>query len=308
MRRARAGPREARISRERKQTIAKSIVIDFSIGDRAQKIGYEPRQMNVHDNHRGLPAFLAWPELAGAQPDIAVVTPMLNEAGGAAAFVAEIAAALSGCNFEIIVVNDGSTDDTVAILKTLKAEIPQLRIVEHGENAGQSRALRTGVLTARAQIITMLDGDGQNDPADIPRLLAALEANNDLGDLAMVAGERRDRQDTAAKKWASNIANGIRRRLLKDGAADTGCGLKLFYREAFLRLPYFDHMHRYLPALMRREGFAVEFLPVSHRARMHGASKYTNFGRFLVAIRDLQGVLWLIARSRSPKSIREVDD
>ncbi|VAW07963.1 Dolichol-phosphate mannosyltransferase [hydrothermal vent metagenome] len=264
--------------------------------------------MSLHENHRGQPAFLAWPEPAGDQPDVAVVTPMLNEAGGAAAFIAEIAAALSGRNFEIIVVNDGSTDDTGAIVKTLKAEIPQLRIVEHGENAGQSRALRSGVLAARAHIIAMLDGDGQNDPADIPQLLAVLEAGNDGNDLAMVAGERRDRQDTAAKKWASNLANNIRRALLKDGAIDTGCGLKVFYREAFLRLPYFDHMHRYLPALMRREEFAVAFVPVSHRARMHGASKYTNFGRFLVAIRDLTGVLWLMARSRSPKSIREVDD
>jgi glycosyltransferase involved in cell wall biosynthesis len=264
--------------------------------------------MSLYDNNHGLPAFHAWPEPDSGQPDVAVVTPMLNEAGGAAAFIAEIAAALAGRNFEIIVVNDGSTDDTGAILKTLKADIPQLRIVAHGENAGQSRALRSGVLSARARIIAMLDGDGQNDPADIPQLLAVLEAGNDGNDLAMVAGERRDRQDTAAKKWASNLANNIRRALLKDGAADTGCGLKLFYREAFLRLPYFDHMHRYLPALMRREGFAVAFVPVSHRARMHGASKYTNFGRFLVAIRDLTGVLWLMARSRSPKSIREVDD
>ncbi len=264
--------------------------------------------MSLHEHHCGLPAFLAWPEPAGDKPEVAVVTPMLNEAGGATAFVAEIAAALCGRNFEIIVVNDGSTDDTGAILKTLKSEIPQLRILEHGENAGQSRALRTGVLAAKAAIVAMLDGDGQNDPADIPRLLAALEAGKDRGDLAMVAGERQDRQDTAARKWASNLANGIRRTLLKDGATDTGCGLKIFYREAFLRLPYFDHMHRYLPALMRREGFTVEYLPVSHRARMHGASKYTNFGRFLVAIRDLMGVLWLVARSRSPKSIREVDD
>ncbi len=264
--------------------------------------------MSLYDNNHGLPAFHAWPEPGGDQPDVAVVTPMLNEAGGAAAFIAEIAAALSGCNFEIIVVNDGSTDDTGAIVKTLKADIPQLRIVEHSENAGQSRALRSGVFSARAHIIAMLDGDGQNNPADIPQLLAVLEAGNDGNDLAMVAGERRDRQDTAARKWASNLANNIRRALLKDGATDTGCGLKVFYREAFLRLPYFDHMHRYLPALMRREGFAVAFVPVAHRARMHGASKYTNFGRFLVAIRDLMGVLWLLARSRSPKSIREVDD
>ena len=121
-------------------------------------------------------------------------------------------------------------------------------------------------------------------------------------DLSEIAEFRRD---NAAKRWASSFANGVRRRLLNDGAVDTGCGLKVFYREAFLRLPYFDHMHRYLPALMRREGFLIEFLPVSHRPRVHGVSKYTNFGRFLVALRDLLGVLWLLARSKSPKSISE---
>ena len=264
--------------------------------------------LNTNDTNA---AVFAWPavkaDLPASAPKISVVTPMLNEALGAAGFVAEIAAALGDVRHEIIVVDDGSTDDTVAVLKGARTNIPQLRIISHGENAGQSRAIRTGVLAATAKIIVMLDGDGQNNPADIPPLLTALNENMPLS-LAMVAGERRDRKDTAAKKWASNFANGLRRRLLRDGAVDTGCGLKAFYREAFLRLPFFDHMHRYLPALMRREGFEVKFVPVSHRPRVHGQSKYNNLGRFLVAIRDLMGVLWLISRARSPKSIREIDD
>jgi hypothetical protein len=151
-------------------------------------------------------------------------------------------------------------------------------------------------------LIAMLDGDGQNDPADFPALYRQMLERPDL---AMVAGERRRRQDAATKKIASRGANAIRQWLLKDGAADTGCGLKLFRRDAFLALPYFDHMHRYLPALMVREGLEVVFAPVSHRARAHGRSKYTNFGRALVAIRDLLGVLWLNARARKPGNISE---
>ncbi len=264
--------------------------------------------LNMNDTSAAL---FAWPAVSADRPasalEVSVVTPMLNEAPGAAGFVAEIAAALGGVRHEIIVVDDGSSDDTVTVLKAAQADIPQLRIISHGENAGQSRAIRTGVLAATSKIIVMLDGDGQNDPADIPPLLTALNREA-LPTLAMVAGERRDRKDTAAKKWASNFANGLRRRLLNDGATDTGCGLKAFHREAFLRLPFFDHMHRYLPALMRREGFEIKFMPVSHRPRVHGQSKYNNWGRFLVAIRDLMGVLWLISRARSPISIRETDD
>ncbi len=264
--------------------------------------------MEEHGNQDMAPAFFACaaPEETGL--DVSVVTPMYNEAGGAADFVMEIAASMGGLRYEIIVVNDGSNDDTGAVLRELKADIPQLRILEHGENAGQSRALRTGVLAASAPVVAMLDGDGQNNPADIPGLVSALSRERAAAPrLAMVAGERQRRMDSAEKKWASNLANGIRRRLLDDGASDTGCGLKVFRREAFLRLPYFDHLHRYLPALMRREGFEVHFLPVSHRPRAHGVSKYTNLERFLVAIRDLMGVMWLMSRFRSPKSIREVD-
>lgn len=237
-----------------------------------------------------------------AAPALSVVAPMYNEAGGAGALVDEIAAALSSVDHEIIVVDDASSDATLQTLRDARLRHPQLRIMRHERNAGQSRALRTGVIAARAPVIAMLDGDGQNDPADIPDLYRQLHDNREL---AMVAGERRGRQDVAAKKIASRAANAIRRWLLKDGAADTGCGLKIFRRDAFLALPYFDHMHRYLPALMAREGLAIAFAPVSHRARAHGRSKYTNIGRALVAIRDLMGVLWLNARARKPGNISE---
>ena len=239
-------------------------------------------------------------------PQISVVAPMYNEAAGARAFVKEISRALSGIAHEIIVVDDGSTDETRSVLLQERAETPQLRVLAHKRNAGQSRAIRTGVLAARAPVIATLDGDGQNDPADIPALYNRLTRADAPKTLAMVGGERRKRQDTAARRWASKAANSVRSWLLKDGAADTGCGLKVFYREAFLRLPAFDHMHRYLPALMRREGFEAEFLPVNHRARAHGSSKYTNLGRLAVAARDLLGVMWLNDRARSPNEISEL--
>ncbi|WP_375201991.1 glycosyltransferase family 2 protein [Hyphococcus sp.] len=243
-------------------------------------------------------------ETASSQiPAISVVAPMHNEAGGAGALADEIAAALNGVDHEIIMVDDASTDETVETLKAARTRHPQLRILRHEKNAGQSRAVRTGILAARAPVIATLDGDGQNDPADIPALYEKLMDGGDR--LAMVAGERRGRQDSQAKKIASRAANAIRRRLLNDGSADTGCGLKLFKREAFLRLPYFDHIHRYLPALMVREGYEVAFAPVSHRARAHGVSKYTNFGRALVAVRDLMGVMWLNARARQPGRVEE---
>jgi glycosyltransferase involved in cell wall biosynthesis len=242
-------------------------------------------------------------ETVSAAPVLSVVAPMFNEAGAAAALVDEIAAALAGVAHEVIIVDDASTDDTVAALREARAHWPQLRIVTHEVNAGQSRAIRTGVLAARAPVIVTLDGDGQNDPKDISALYAALMNGGD--NLVMVAGERRGRQDSAAKKIASRAANAIRKWVLRDGAADTGCGLKVFRRDAFLALPYFDHMHRYLPALMAREGFEVAFHPVAHRARAHGRSKYTNLGRALVAIRDLMGVMWLAARARRPGTIRE---
>lgn len=240
-------------------------------------------------------------------PALSVVAPMFDEEGGAAALIAEISSTLDGIDFEIIAVDDCSRDATVEALQRAQTGEPRLRILRHGANAGQSRAIRTGVLSARAPVIATLDGDGQNDPAGVRPLFEQLTRVDAPSILAMVAGERVNRQDVAAKKTASRLANSIRRRLLDDGAADTGCGLKLFYRDAYLRLPYFDHSHRYLPAMMRREGFAVEFSPVGHRPRAHGASKYTNLGRLAVAFRDILGVVWLKARARSPLTISEVE-
>ncbi|HWA63344.1 MAG TPA: glycosyltransferase family 2 protein [Caulobacteraceae bacterium] len=237
-------------------------------------------------------------------PDVSVVVPVFDEEGAAPALAREIAAAFAGRRFEILFVDDASRDGTRAALQALKAEIPELRLLAHAKNAGQSRAVRSGVIAARAPIVVTLDGDGQNDPADAPGLVDALAAGPP--GLALVGGERVKRQDTASKRWASRLANGVRRRLLSDTANDTGCGLKAFRREAFLRLPYFDHMHRYLPALMLREGFEVAFRPVNHRPRGSGRSKYNNLGRLWVAISDLQGVMWLNRRARDPGPVADV--
>jgi glycosyltransferase involved in cell wall biosynthesis len=237
-------------------------------------------------------------------PEISVVVPVRDEEGAAVPLAREIATAFAGRPHEIVFVDDSSRDATRAQLAALRAELPQLRVLAHDTNAGQSRAVRTGVLAARAPVVVTLDGDGQNDPADAPRLVAYLEAGPP--GLAMVAGRRAKRQDSAAKRLASRIGNGVRKRLLRDDADDTGCGLKVFRREAFLRLPYFDHMHRYLPALMKREGYAVAFETVGHRPRTTGASKYTNLGRLWVSLSDLAGVMWLARRARSPGRVEEV--
>ena len=232
------------------------------------------------------------------------MVPVYDEEEAAPALAREIAEAFAGFAFEILFVDDASRDDTVARLKSMTGDIPQLRVLAHQINAGQSRAIRTGVLAARASIVVTLDGDGQNDPADAPALVRALEQAP--GGVGLIGGERASRKDTAAKRWASKIANGVRRRLLDDKTTDTGCGLKAIRREAFLRLPYFDHIHRFLPAMMLREGYQVAFRPVSHRARKSGHSKYTNMGRLLAAMSDLTGVLWLRSRARDPGAIEEV--
>jgi glycosyltransferase involved in cell wall biosynthesis len=241
---------------------------------------------------------------AAALPDYSVVVPVFDEGGAAPALAREIAAAFAGENHEIIFIDDASRDDTKALLVALRAEIPQLRVLGHRKNSGQSRAVRSGVLAARAPIVITLDGDGQNDPADAPRLAKALKAAPP--ELALVGGERVKRQDSSAKRFASKFGNGVRKRMLKDTANDTGCGLKAFRREAFLRLPYFDHIHRYIPALMLREGYQVEFQPVNHRHRESGVSKYTNFGRLKASVSDLLGVMWLQTRARNPQGVDEV--
>lgn len=241
---------------------------------------------------------------SASAPDYSVVVPVFDEGEAAPKLAREIAAAFAGEAYEMIFVDDASRDDTKARLVALKAEIPQLRVLGHRKNSGQSRAVRSGVLAARGAIIVTLDGDGQNDPADAPRLARALAAGPE--NLALVGGERVKRQDSNAKRFASKFGNGVRKRLLKDTANDTGCGLKAFKREAFLRLPYFDHIHRYIPALMLREGYEVAFQPVNHRHRETGVSKYTNLGRLKASISDLLGVMWLQSRARNPLGVDEV--
>ena len=228
---------------------------------------------------------------------LSVVVPVMNEAENVAPLAREIAAAIAGVGpAEIIFVDDGSTDATIKALGALKTEIPELRVIQHGKNAGQSRAVRTGVRAAEAEIVVTLDGDGQNDPADIPRLIAVFREEGPR--LGLVAGVRRRRQDTLAKRWASRAANRFRNWMLNDGASDTGCGLKAFRRDAFLALPYFDHIHRYLITLMLREGYDVRYVDVAHRARTRGVSKYGVVDRALVGISDLFGVRWLQKRFR----------
>ena len=238
--------------------------------------------------------------------EFSVVVPVRDEEGNAAALAREIAAALDGRAYEMIFVDDSSRDDTRGELAALKSELPALRLLGHRANCGQSRAVRTGVLAARAPLIGTLDGDGQNDPADLPRLLTRLTRADAPTNLGMVGGRRAKRQDSWAKRAASRFANTVRKSLLKDGADDSGSGVKVFKREAFLRLPYFDHMHRYMPALMLREGYAVEFLDVNHRPRGAGRSKYTNLGRLAANMTDLFGVMWLRSRARLPRGADEL--
>ena len=239
-------------------------------------------------------------------PIISVVVPVYNEAENVGKLVSEIAQAFDGKPHEMVFVNDASTDDTAEVLATLKKAYPMLRAISHRKNAGQSRAVRSGILAAKAAIIGTLDGDGQNDPADLPAMLKQLMRVDAPEGLSLVGGRRAKRKDTWAKKIASRIGNGVRKRLLNDKADDTGCGIKVFNREAFLRLPYFDHIHRYIPALMLREGYAVEFRDVNHREREFGVSKYTNFGRLIVSIADLRGVMWLNRRARNPNGWEEI--
>jgi len=230
-------------------------------------------------------------------PDLSVVVPVHNERDNIVPLLTEIAAALRGkADFEIVYVDDSSKDDSLAVLTAAKAQFPELRVLRHLSQSGQSTALRTGIRAARGAWIATLDGDGQNDPADIPKLLAM--RGESPAAIRLFAGWRVDRKDTGSKRWASKFANAIRSRLLRDETPDTGCGIKLFERAAFLDLPYFDHMHRYLPALFQRAGWQVKSVPVNHRPRGSGVSNYNNLNRALVGIADLRGVAWLIRRSK----------
>ncbi len=235
-----------------------------------------------------------------------VVVPVYNEEENVGPLSGEIATAMKGMPYEMIFVNDASTDGTLAALTALKDTYKTLRVLSHRENSGQSRSVRSGVMAAKGDIIATLDGDGQNDPADVPGLIEIMVRGDAPENLALVGGRRAKRKDTWAKRAASRFGNGVRKWLLKDEADDTGCGLKVFKRKAFLRLPYFDHIHRYIPALMLREGYAIEFSDISHRNRQFGVSKYTNFGRLIVSIADLRGVMWLNRRSRNPGGVDEI--
>ena len=229
--------------------------------------------------------------------ELSVVVPAFNEQGNVGRLVDEVAAALEGrMAFEMVFVDDASTDGTLAELREAQRRHAALRVLVHARQSGQSTALRNGIKAARGAWIATLDGDGQNDPADI-RLLLATRTISEPGTKCF-AGWRTTRRDNAGKRISSRVANAVRARLLGDATPDTGCGLKLFEREAFLVLPYFDHMHRYLPALFQRAGWATVSVPVNHRERSAGASKYTNFGRLMVAFSDLAGVLWLIRRAK----------
>lgn len=238
-----------------------------------------------------------------AKPLLSVVVPAKNEEGNILPLVTEINDALKGkVSFEIIYVNDGSTDKTLQKLKEAAKKFPALRFVSHDKSTGQSGAIATGVAIASAPVIATLDGDGQNDPADIPNLYATFMKQKDK-DQVLIAGHRVKRMDVASKRITSKVANKIRKALLNDDTPDTGCGLKVFPKEAFMNMPHFDHMHRYLPALMKRQGGRIISVPVNHRHRASGVSNYGFWDRFWVGIFDIFGVMWLANRYKSAKII-----
>ncbi len=240
------------------------------------------------------------------RPEFSVVVPVHNESENVEALVQEIADALDGRAYEMIFVDDNSLDDTRARLMGMKEKLPALRVIGHRKNAGQSRAVRTGVLAARAPVVATLDGDGQNDPGDIAGLVSQLLRADAAKDLGLIQGVREKRQDSKWKQFGSRLGNRVRAGILKDKCPDSGCAARAFRRDAFINLPYFDHLHRYLPAMMIAEGYSVETRPVKHRSRQHGKSNYTNFGRLADAVSDLRGVLWLRRRRRSPGGIDEI--
>ena len=235
--------------------------------------------------------------------ELSVVIPVLNEAENVEPLVREIGATLDGAvAYEIVYVDDGSTDGTLKRLTALQEELSagRLRVLRHEHNCGQSAALLSGVEAARAPWIVTLDGDGQNDPADIPKLLALRDDPSAPRNLRLVSSLRRRRRDSWLRRTSSRIANGVRRRLLDDGTSDSATGFKLFARDAFLELPFFDHMHRFIPALIQRRGGAMLTVEVNHRPRRHGESKYGVGNRLWIGIVDLLGVMWLQRRFVAP--------
>ena len=236
---------------------------------------------------------------------LSIVIPVRNEAENILPLLAEIQAALAGLGeSEVVYVDDGSTDATPQRLAEAMRLYPNLRVLRHASSCGQSTALLTGVRAARGEWIATLDGDGQNDPADIPKLLAARDAAT-RADLQLVTGFRKKRKDTWLKRISSRVANSVRSSLLGDTTPDTGCGLKLVARETYLRLPYFDHMHRFLPALVQRAGGTTVSVEVNHRPRTRGTSNYGMFDRLWVGIVDMFGVMWLQRRAKQPEVVEQ---
>lgn len=231
-----------------------------------------------------------------------VVIPCRNEVSNILDLIDGITRSMTpGGPFEIIVVDDGSDDGMADLLQGAMRDRPMLRVLRHDRSGGQSAAVHSGVRAARYDVICTLDGDGQNPPEELPRLIAPFAAD-DAATLGLVAGQRVGRKDTFARRLASRFANGLRARVLRDGTRDTGCGLKSFRREAFLALPYFDHMHRYLPALFARDGWRIAHVDVTHRPRGGGRSHYSNLQRGIVGIFDLMGVAWLLRRRKKSRA------
>jgi dolichol-phosphate mannosyltransferase len=245
------------------------------------------------------------PSSDAATVDVSIVVPVRNEAENISPLISEIAAALGDrWKYEIIYVNDGSTDATAERIAAIMKQRGNLRQIRHATSSGQSAAVRSGVRVARGTIVATLDGDGQNNPAFLPDLISAIEKGGQRVGLA--AGQRVGRKDTGFKKIQSRIANGVRKRILRDGTRDTGCGLKAFRREVFLMLPYFDGLHRFLPALARREGYDIAYVDVTDRPRRSGVSNYGFFDRLWIGIMDLAGVWWLIRRKKPTPVATEV--
>ncbi|MDH3359708.1 MAG: glycosyltransferase family 2 protein [Desulfobulbaceae bacterium] len=239
-------------------------------------------------------------------PKLSVVVPVHNESENVAQLISEIRSVLATFGeYEIVYVDDASSDDTYRLLQKISSDCEQLRIIRHQNNCGQSTSVCTGVKAARAEWVVTLDGDGQNDPADIPNLWAKRPAELDLATPYIICGHRQVRRDSVVKQVSSRLANAIRGYILKDITPDTGCGIKLFPRQAFLALPYFDHMHRFLPALILRQGGKVISVPVNHRHRTKGASHYGTLGRLRVGIFDMLGVAWLQRRMQLPVVVEE---
>lgn len=238
---------------------------------------------------------------------ISVVIPCYNEAGNIGRLVEETLTAVPEASLgEIIVVDDCSSDGGPEEVLKIRERDKRVRLVRHLTNAGQSASVRTGVLAAEFELIGTMDGDGQNDPHDFPAMIAAIAPAGDKSGPALIGGVRQNRKDTGSKRWASKAANWIRDSILKDDCPDTGCGIKLFWKEGFVKLPFFTSLHRYLPALFQTYGYKTAYLPVNSRERIAGVSKYNNLNRAIVGLYDLFGVSWLRRRTRHPETSEDV--